>query len=79
VAPALAGLIAVNSSLKDAILIICVGAWILCFLFFLGAIYLLPHDIQDLRQQLAQRAEKERMAMLEGGFKEKIAPAPAQD
>lgn len=79
VAPALAGLIAVNSSLKDAILIICVGAWILCFLFFLGAIYLLPRDIQDLRQQLAQRAEKERMAILEGDHKEKIAPVPSQD
>ncbi|MFN7036042.1 MAG: hypothetical protein ACK4SN_06705, partial [Bellilinea sp.] len=79
VAPALAGLIAVNSSLKDAILIICVGAWVLCFLFFLGAIYLLPRDIQDLRQQLAQRAEKERILMLEGERKEKFVPAATQD
>lgn len=59
IAPALAGLIAVNSSLKDAILIICVGAWVLCFIFFLGAIYLLPHDIQTLRQQLKDRAKAE--------------------
>lgn len=59
VAPALAGLIAVNASLKDAILIICVGAWVLCFLFFLGAIYLLPKDIRDLRAQLTERAKTE--------------------
>ena len=59
IAPALAGLIAVNSSLKDAILIICVGAWVLCFIFFLGAIYLLPHDIRTLRQQLSDRAKAE--------------------
>ncbi len=59
IAPALAGFIAVNSSLKDAIIIICVSAWVLCFLFFLGAIYLLPKDIHALRQQLSERAEKE--------------------
>ncbi len=60
VAPALAGLIAVNSSLKDSILIICVGAWILCFLFFLGAIYYIPREIRETRQILSQRAEAER-------------------
>jgi len=60
VAPALAGLIAVNSSLENSILIICVGAWLLCFLFFFGAIYLLPRDIQETRRILSERAEKER-------------------
>jgi MFS transporter, Spinster family, sphingosine-1-phosphate transporter len=59
VAPALAGFIAVNSSLKDAIVIICVSAWVLCFLFFLGAIYFLPKDILNLRKQLSDRAESE--------------------
>jgi MFS family permease len=58
-APTLAGLIATNSTMKDAILIICVGAWILCFIFFIGAIYLLPKDIQTLRQQMRDRAEQE--------------------
>ena len=59
IAPALAGLIAVQSTLKDAIIIICVSAWLLCFLLFLVTIYYLPKDIQDLRQQMAERAQKE--------------------
>ncbi len=58
-APALAGLIAVNFNLKSAILWICVGAWALCFLFFLGAIYLIPKDLKDLRNQLHERAQIE--------------------
>jgi MFS family permease len=65
IAPTLAGLIAVSSSLKDAILIICVGAWVLCFVFFLGAIYLLPKDIQELRGQLADRAKEELAQQIE--------------
>ena len=59
-APLLAGLIAVNSSLKNAILIICTSAWILCAIFFVFTAYLIPHDIQTLRGQLRQRAEQER-------------------
>ncbi len=55
IAPTLAGLIAVNASLKAAILYICVGAWFLCFLFFLGAIYLLPKDIQAYRAEMHAR------------------------
>jgi MFS family permease len=61
-APTLAGIIAQNSTMKDAILIICVGAWILCFIFFIGAIYLLPKDIHALRQQMRERAEQEKQA-----------------
>lgn len=57
VAPTLAGLIAVNSSLENSILIICISAWVLCFLFFLGVIYLLPKDIDVLRRQMAERAK----------------------
>lgn len=59
IAPALAGSIAVASSLHNAILYICVGAWLLCFLFILGAIYLLPRDIATLRHQMSERAQKE--------------------
>ncbi len=55
-APTLAGIIAVNSSLRDAILIICLSTWALCFIFFLSAIYLAPKDIQKLREQLRERA-----------------------
>ncbi|MHB1338427.1 MAG: MFS transporter [Bellilinea sp.] len=59
IAPALAGAIAVSSSLHNAILYICVGAWFLCFLFILGAIYLLPRDIATLRAQMGERARQE--------------------
>jgi hypothetical protein len=56
----IAGLIAVNSSLRDAILIICVSAWVLCAIFFAVAAYLIPHDIETLRGQMRERAEHER-------------------
>jgi MFS family permease len=59
-APLLAGLIAMRSSLKVAILIICVSTWILCAAFFAAAAYVVPRDIRTLRDQLHQRAEEER-------------------
>ena len=59
-APLIAGLIAVSSSLKDAILIICISAWLLCFVFLLIAAALAPKDLQELRSQLQQRAEIEK-------------------
>lgn len=61
-APLLAGLIAVNSSLKSAILIICTSTWVLCAIFFVFTAYLIPQDIQTLRSQLRQRAEQEKAA-----------------
>ena len=58
-APLMAGLIATGSSLKNAILIICVSAWLLCAFFFVFAAYLVPRDIEALRQQMRERAEHE--------------------
>jgi MFS family permease len=66
-APWLAGLIAVRSSLHHAILLICVSAWVVCAVFFAVAAYLVPRDIQILRNQLRQRADRER-AVQAGGF-----------
>jgi len=60
-APWLAGLIAVRSSLHNAILLICVSTWVLCSIFFAFAAYLVPRDIETLRSQLRERAERERM------------------
>jgi len=60
-APLIAGLIAVQSSLRDAILIICVSTWVLCSFFFSIAAYLIPRDIETLRSQMRERAEHERV------------------
>ena len=55
-APLLAGIIADRSSLGNAILVICTGAWVLCFAFFIFAARYIPKDIEDLRKKLAARA-----------------------
>jgi predicted MFS family arabinose efflux permease len=59
-APLLAGIIASNSSLHNAILIICVVAWVLDAAFFAVTAYLVPVDIRTLRKQMSERAEFER-------------------
>jgi MFS transporter, Spinster family, sphingosine-1-phosphate transporter len=57
-APFIAGLIADATSLRTSILLICIIAWVLCFIFFFGAIYFIPKDIQDLHSQLSTRASE---------------------
>lgn len=59
-APLIAGIIASNSSLHNAILIICVAAWVLDAIFFAATAYLVPVDIRTLRKQMRERAEFER-------------------
>jgi len=59
-APWLAGLIADRTSLRVAILSICVSTWVLCAVFFVIAAYLVPKDIQTLRAQLRERAARAR-------------------
>lgn len=61
-APLLAGLIAVRSSLHRSILLICVTAWVVCSILFAFAAYLIPRDIETLRQAMRERAELERGA-----------------
>lgn len=56
-APILTGLIADAIDLKTAILLICMVAWGLCFLFYIGAFFTIDKDTTDLRRQMAQRAE----------------------
>jgi MFS family permease len=59
-APLLAGVIASNSSLQNAILTICVAAWLIDAIFFAITAYLVPVDIRTLRKQMSDRAEIER-------------------
>lgn len=59
-APLVTGIIADRTSLKDAIIILCVGAWILCFFFFLFVIFLIPKDIDKLRTEMQRRAKEEK-------------------
>jgi MFS family permease len=64
-APALAGLIAVSASLKVAILGISVSAWMLNAIFFFFVAFLIPADIETLREQMRQRAEEQETAGLQ--------------
>ncbi|MDW8270337.1 MAG: MFS transporter [Anaerolineae bacterium] len=64
-APLLAGFIARESSLGNAIILICTTAWLLGACFLVLTAYLVPHDIRTLRRQMAERAEAERR--LHGG------------
>jgi MFS transporter, Spinster family, sphingosine-1-phosphate transporter len=56
-APIITGVIADAIDLRTAILLICTVAWGLCFFFYLGAIYTIDKDSQDLRDQMAARAK----------------------
>lgn len=64
-APWLAGVLAVGSSLREAILIICISAWLLCAAALIVATYLVPRDIETLRRQLRERADA---ALAHGSF-----------
>lgn len=55
-APLLAGILADRLSLQSAILYICIGAWAICFLFFIFAGRYIPKDIADLKEKLRHRA-----------------------
>ncbi len=59
-APTLAGLIAVRSTLGEAILYISAGAWLVCFVFLLLAAHYAPRDIRELRQKMQERANLEK-------------------
>jgi MFS family permease len=55
--PIITGVIADAIDLKTAILLICTVAWGLCFFFYLGAIFTIDKDANDLRNQMAERAK----------------------
>jgi hypothetical protein len=43
--------------LPNTIIVLCVSAWLLCFLFYLGALFTIDKDMHDLRTQMAERAK----------------------
>jgi MFS family permease len=59
-APGIAGLIADQTSLRTAFLVICVTAWLVCGIFYALVVYFVPKDVHILRDQMRQRAEKEK-------------------
>jgi MFS family permease len=59
-APLLAGIIADASNLHTAILWICISAWLICFVIYLGALFFVDGDIHALRAQMQTRADFER-------------------
>jgi MFS transporter, Spinster family, sphingosine-1-phosphate transporter len=56
-APALAGTLSLMYGQGNAILWVCVIAWGLCFVFYLGALFTVDKDIHNLRTQMAARAK----------------------
>ena len=59
-APGIAGLIADQTSLKTSFLLICTSTWLLCALFYALVAYLVPKDVDNLRDQMKARAEHEK-------------------
>jgi len=57
-APFLAGVIAMRSSLHVAIITICVSTWLACAVLFGVVAYIVPDDIEVLRQTMQARAVK---------------------
>jgi len=56
-APVIAGAIALHYTMQFSILWICIIAWSLCFIFYLGALFTIDKDIESLRHQMADRAK----------------------
>ena len=59
-APWLAGLIIDASGYRTAILSICIITWVLGAIFLAITAWLIPHDIETLRNEMRLRAEKDR-------------------
>ncbi len=55
-APLLAGILADKTSVENSILVICIGAWAVCFVFFMFAGIFMPKDMENLKAELRKRA-----------------------
>lgn len=61
-APVIVGLIADQTTLKNAFLIICISTWIVCAIFFFFTSLFIKKDVDILRSEMSLRADRERMA-----------------
>jgi len=59
-APLIAGIIATKSSLHNAIMIICISTWLMGAVILAFVAYYVPKDIATMREQMKERAEKEK-------------------
>ncbi len=60
-APAIVGLIADQTSLKNAFLLICIFTWLLCAIFFFFTTLFIKKDVATLRSEMSHRADAERL------------------
>jgi MFS family permease len=60
--PLLVGIIADQSSLKNAFMVICISTWSICALLFIITAYLAPKDMLVLRNQMKIRAAQSQAA-----------------
>lgn len=58
--PLIIGMIADQSSLKNAFLIVCLSTWFLCAVFFVFVAKYISRDVTNLRNEMQRRAEFER-------------------
>jgi MFS family permease len=65
-APTLAGAIALATNKQTAITTVCVTAWVLCFFFYLGALFFIGPEAQALRDQMRARADQEKFLHKQG-------------
>jgi MFS family permease len=60
-APVLTGYLAdpdkMGLGLSTTILVMCISAWVICFLLYLGALFTVDRDVHTLRSQMAERAK----------------------
>jgi fucose permease len=66
-APALAGIIAYATTKQTAILSVCITAWILCFFFYLGALFVISPEVKALRDEMRARAEAKKLETASSG------------
>jgi MFS family permease len=56
-APAITGIMADAVGLPIAITVLCLTAWLVCFVLFMGTLFFIDGDVRSLRRQMSARAK----------------------